>query len=217
MSDWMPRKRAEQLALAKLWVDELPKANGMWNVQEAAIAELSELAEDAESALGKAEADKGSAVANARAKEAFAAMVRYMRLLHARTFFTPPMKDSDWLRLGLRPRDLIRTEHTEVTETVEFEIKLRNIRELLVNFWIKGSSNKAKPAGYDGAVIVWDILDSPPAEPLSLTRHTMASRTPHALEFAEEERGKTVYIALAWQNERGIIGAWSGIQSGIVP
>jgi hypothetical protein len=60
-------------------------------------------------------------------------------------------------------------------------------------------------------------LGAPPAEPDGLTRHTMASRTPHALAFNEEERGKTAYIAAAWQNERGIIGAWSEIQSAVIP
>jgi len=45
----------------------------------------------------------------------------------------------------------------------------------------------------------------------------MASRTPHALEFTEEERGETVYIALSWQNERGLTGQWSEIQNAIIP
>jgi len=114
-------------------------------------------------------------------------------------------------------RDLIRTPHIDVPEVVEFETKLRNIREVLVNFWIKGQTHKAKPAGYDGAVLVWDVLDAPPANPGELTLHTMASHTPHALEFAEEGRGKTVYIAAAWQNERGLIGQWSEIQNAVIP
>jgi hypothetical protein len=60
-------------------------------------------------------------------------------------------------------------------------------------------------------------LDTPPAEPDNLTRHSMASKTPHAIQFTEEERGRTVYIAASWQNERGNIGQWSEIQSAVVP
>jgi hypothetical protein len=45
----------------------------------------------------------------------------------------------------------------------------------------------------------------------------MASRTPHLLQFPENLRGKTVYIAGCWQNERGILGAWSDIQSAVIP
>ncbi|MDR0486641.1 MAG: hypothetical protein LBG91_00165, partial [Treponema sp.] len=71
--------------------------------------------------------------------------------------------------------------------------------------------------GYDGAVLIWDVLASPPPDPDALTQHTMASRTPHAIKFKEEERGKTVYIAACWQNERGLTGQWSEIQSAVVP
>jgi hypothetical protein len=129
----------------------------------------------------------------------------------------PKIDENERALLGLPQRDEIRTPHIDVSEVVEFELKLRNIREILVSFWVKGSKYKAKPSGYDGAVIIWDVLDTPPPEPANLNRHTMASKTPHALEFTEEERGKTVYIALAWQNERGNIGVWSEILSAVIP
>jgi hypothetical protein len=215
--DWMPGKREAQLEMAKVWVAELPNSGGAWTLTPPETDSLNAYTQAAEAAMDEAARDKGSAVANAKAREAFAVLTRHMRLLHQRKFFSPPMLDSDWLRLGLRPRDTIRTPHVEVNEVVEFETKLREIREILVNFWVKGAAHKAKPAGYDGAVIIWDVLDSPPAEPHDLNRHTMASKTPHALEFTEEERGRTVYIAVAWQNERGIIGAWSEIQSAVIP
>ena len=129
----------------------------------------------------------------------------------------PPVTDSDRAAMAVPIRDLIRTPHFEVTEDVEFEIRLRSIREILVNFWVKGQINMAKPTGYDGAVFVWDVLDAPPTTPDDLNRHMMASRTPHSLEFDETERGKTVYISAAWQNERGNRGRWSEIQSAVVP
>jgi len=128
-----------------------------------------------------------------------------------------PVTDLDRDKMRIPNRDLIRTPHIDVTEVVEFELKLRNIREVLVNFWVKGQTHKAKPAGYDGAVVIWDVLDTPPTTVGDLTLHTLASRTPHALEFDETERGRTVYIALSWQNERGLIGQWSEIQSAVIP
>jgi hypothetical protein len=203
--------------MAKAWVAQLPASGGAWTVTAAEIAELSDLVSAVEFNQERSAANLGNKFYNAKTREAFADMIRFMRLLHRRKFFSPPMVDSDWLRLGLKPPDTIRTPHIEVTEFVEFELKLREIREILVNFWIKGTAHKAKPSGYDGAVLIWDILDTPPPDPNSLTRHTMASKTPHTLQFTEEERGKTVYIALAWQNERGIIGPWSEIQNAVVP
>ncbi|MDR2717430.1 MAG: hypothetical protein LBB89_05125 [Treponema sp.] len=213
--DWLPKRREEQLAMANKWVTELPNHKGAWTVTSAEITELKELADTAQEALNRLVS--GSAVDVARARETFAALVRRMRFLHSRKFFSPPMEDPDYVRLGLRPPDRVRTEHTVVNELVEFDLSLRGIREIVVNFWVKGTDHRAKPAGYDGAVLVWDTLDAPPERPTDLAEHTMASRTPHIIEFDEADRGKTVYIALCWQNERGIRGPWSETQTAVVP
>jgi hypothetical protein len=69
----------------------------------------------------------------------------------------------------------------------------------------------------NGAVIVYAVLAEPPADPDALTRSVLATRTPHVFEFTEEERGKTVYVAICWQNEKGEKGPWSEIESAIVP
>jgi hypothetical protein len=115
------------------------------------------------------------------------------------------------------PPDTIRTPHIDVSEMVDFVIHLSSIRELLVDFWVQGEAHKAKPHGYDGAVIIWGIRDTPLNQPDELPHHTMASRTPHTLTFDEAQRGKTVQIALAWQNERGILGQWSEYKLAIIP
>jgi hypothetical protein len=129
----------------------------------------------------------------------------------------PPVTDADRIEMGIPNHDTIRTDHTIVTEIVDFAIHLHVIRELNVDFWIKGSESKAKPDGYDGALIVWGILDAPPKNHDDLTHHRMASKTPYSIPFNETDRGRTVYISLCWQNERGILGAWSEIKSAIVP
>jgi len=128
-----------------------------------------------------------------------------------------PVTNVDRLEMGVPNHDTIRTDHTVVTEKVDFVIHLRGIRELSVDFWVQGSSNKAKPYGYDGAVLVWDITDTPPQKPEDLHHHTMASRTPTVIHFEETDRGKTAYIALVWQNERGITGQWSEFKSAVIP
>ena len=129
----------------------------------------------------------------------------------------PPVTNVDLAEMGISIHDNIRTDHMVVTETVDCVIHLRGIRELVIDFWIKGADHKAKPRGYDGAVIIWGILDAPPTRFEELTHHIMASRTPFTLHFEEADRGKTVYIALAWQNERGILGEYSEIKSAIIP
>lgn len=39
----------------------------------------------------------------------------------------------------------------------------------------------------------------------------------HTLTFDENQRGKTVYFALRWENTRGEKGPWSQIVSSIIP
>ena len=142
---------------------------------------------------------------------------RALRAFINRFLRWPPVTDLDRDNMGIPNKDLIRTPHIDVTEAVALRAELRHIREIAVHFWVDGMDNKAKPSGYEGAVLIWDVLDTPPTRPSDLKRHTMASRTPYILEFDETERGKTVYIAASWQNERGHIGQWSGIISAIVP
>jgi len=124
-----------------------------------------------------------------------------------------PVTNVDRLEMGIPNHDTVRTNHIEVNELVEFLVNPGTIRQVLVDFWIKGADHKAKPRDYDGAVILWEVLDTPPTEYSELTHHAMASRTPFKLYFEENERRKQVYVALAWQNARGIRGAWSEIKS----
>ena len=47
--------------------------------------------------------------------------------------------------------------------------------------------HRAKPEGYDGAVVMWAVGDAPFTRIEDLTGgHTMASRTPHPLVFTGE-------------------------------
>jgi hypothetical protein len=142
---------------------------------------------------------------------------RALRAFVNRFLRYPPVTDEDRDEMRVPNRDLTRTPHVHVEETVELEIRLRNIREVLIYFRIKGSARRARPDGYDGAVLVWDVLDAPPERVSDLTRHVLAGKTPHTLTFREEDRGKTVYIAAAWQNARGSIGPWSDILSAVIP
>jgi len=100
---------------------------------------------------------------------------------------TPPVTNPDRADMGIPNHDTIRTDHKVVTEMVDFVIHLSSIR------------------------------DTHPANPDELEHHTMASRTSFTLHFDEAERGKTVYVGLAWQNERGILGKYSEYKTAVVP
>jgi hypothetical protein len=216
-NDWLPRPQAAQLAMAKRWLDLLPGKEAEWRIPEGMIQRLGELTGEAETLQDRANSPEGTKGDASRARTAFHELAAQMRDIRRRVFFIPPLSEGDFSDLGLQPPDNIRTPHIDVPEMVDFVIHLSNIRELVVDFWVQGEAGKAKPHGYDGAVIIWGIRDNPPNQPDELPHHTMASRTPHTLTFDEAQRGKMVQIALAWQNERGILGQWSEYKSAIIP
>jgi len=133
-----------------------------------------------------------------------------------RNFYCDPVTNADRIYLGLIVHDIIRTDHTSVDQAVEWHFEIRGIRQVHLRFKVLGNKGKAKPGGYH-AVVAWDILDAPPERPQDLRRHSNASRTPYTITFDETERGKKVYAALAWQNERKVTGNWSAIQWTFVP
>jgi hypothetical protein len=61
------------------------------------------------------------------------------------------------------------------------------------------------------------VLPSPPANEKELTRFESTTRSPVVLNFREEDRGKTVYIAGRWKGRGQTAGPWSGIISAIIP
>ena len=128
-----------------------------------------------------------------------------------------PVTDEDRDHMGVPNRAAVRSPQNVPAEQVEFSFKIRGIRQVHVHFKEQGAANKAKPKGYDGAVLVWDLAETPPKRPGDLSRHALASRTPYTLSFDETERGKTMYAALCWQNAKGETGPWSEMQSTIVP
>ena len=215
--DWLPHKRNDLINMAKRWLEILPAKEAEWHIPAGMVPALAALALETEMLRDRALGWEGTRGDAARFRAALAEQAALMRDIHRRVFFIPPLAAADFVNLGLEPPDAARTQHFDVPETVEFVIHLRGIRELVVDFWVQGSSHKAKPLNYNGALIIWGVRDAPPARPDELPGHVMATSTPHTLDFKEADRGKTVWIALAWQNERGRLGQYSAYQSAVVP
>jgi len=213
-TDWMPSTIQGRIDMGRNWVNVLKAKGTAWQITPAVVSELEDYVGQSEEAQTAALGPNSTAAIRDRF---VADMTAFMRDLRRRRFFVPPLNEENLVELGLPLPDHIRTDHVVVTEEVDFVLEIAGIRQVHIRFWQHGLASMAKPAGYDGAVVVWGVRDTPPAEPEDLTDHTMASRTPHTLQFTEEERGRTVYIALRWQNERGNTGPWSDIKSAVIP
>jgi hypothetical protein len=125
--------------------------------------------------------------------------------------------DEDRDGLGLPVYKTTRTPAPIATTYPDTEVDTSMIRRLTIHFFDQGSKSKAKPAGQHGAEIKWAILDTPPTSLLDLTNSSFDTHTPFTLEFDENQRGKTVYFCLCWENTRGDKGPNSEIQSAIIP
>ena len=144
---------------------------------------------------------------------------KVLRQFIQRHLYCEPVTNADRVYMELPLRDIIRSDHTSVDEEVEWIFEIRGIRQIHARFKVFGASARGKPERYT-CVVAYEIRDAsepPPERPEDLTRRVNASRTPCTITFDETERGKKVYMAMAWQNERKVLGKWSAIQWTYVP
>jgi len=219
-NDWIPGKREEILSMARKWDEVLSAEGARWNVTEDERSELNNLIQTAAGSINAAGENKGDRYLNAVAKESVNTLVAFMRSLKRRRLTIPPLSAPDYVLLDMREPDKKPTAHVVVHETVEFSARPAANAQIALDFRQAGSANKAKPKNCAGAFVVWSVIEPGeeiPKNPAGLTRHAMASRTPHILTFNESERGKTVAVSMAWQNARGILGAWAPMKKTVVP
>jgi hypothetical protein len=100
----------------------------------------------------------------------------------------------------------------------DVDVDTSTIGRLTIHFFEKGSRHKkGKPAGQHGAEIRWTFGEAPPTRWDELIHSEIDTNSPFTLVFENDQRGKTVYFALRWENTRGEKGPWSEIQSAIIP
>ncbi|MDR1466083.1 MAG: hypothetical protein LBI40_00460, partial [Treponema sp.] len=125
--------------------------------------------------------------------------------------------DPDRERLHLSIRDTKPSPVPPPSTTPEIEFTYPGARRIDLHFRDFRGKSKAKPKEAAGAVILYEVRNTPPVNQDELPHSVFTSRTPYHFEFKEEERGKRVYVALFWQNRKGEKGPWSEIQSAVIP
>jgi hypothetical protein len=61
---------------------------------------------------------------------------------------------------------------------------------------------------------IWTISEEEPTSLDGYVKHSLASRTPYALKFDTHDSGKRVWISIAWQNARGVLGDYCKEKNG---
>jgi hypothetical protein len=148
----------------------------------------------------------------------FAASKKYLRgFVNAWLRYHPDVTDDDREKMGLHVPNPKPTPTPDPATRPEFNIRVKDVRALTVDFRDEGSESRARPKGMGGAVIHWVVMDHPAASTDELVKSYLATRTPYTIVFTDEERGKIVSIAMQWQNRKGRKGKFSEIQTAIIP
>jgi hypothetical protein len=126
--------------------------------------------------------------------------------------------DVDRASLGLPIHNTTRTPAPVADNAPDFEVDTSVIGRLTVRFFEKGGSHrKGKPDGQHCVEIIWCISDTPLTRWNQLIHSAVDTNSPLTLAFENDQRGKTVYFALCWENTRGENGPLSEIASAIIP
>jgi hypothetical protein len=125
--------------------------------------------------------------------------------------------DADLVSMGLPPHSSGGGKPSKIATTFPWiKILTHLIRHLIIEFGASETS-RAKLDGQHGAEVVYIVSDEKPTDISQLIHSVFDTDSPLDLEFTEEERGKTVWFAIRWENTRGQKGPWSEIYSAIIP
>ncbi|MDR0603626.1 MAG: hypothetical protein LBG80_04905 [Bacteroidales bacterium] len=130
----------------------------------------------------------------------------------------PLVTDEDLVSMGLPKHPSgTKTPPTPPTTVPEATVDTSIPATVNINYRDKNEKGIGKPTGVHGVEIRWAILNTHPSDWDELTNSSFDTKTPATLVFKGEQRGKTLYFALRWENNVGQKGPWSDIYSAIIP
>jgi hypothetical protein len=219
--------------MAKNWHNVMVANIDAWNLSTNVLIPLNSLAGEAETIFAKANSAERTATVTAQCKEAFDVLVAGMRNIKDRHFKSPPLRDSDFVSLGLKPRDETKTPVAAPTGQAEADITYPGPHLLKLHLKpIEGTA--LDPRADHGYRIYYGIL--PPggatAEEAARThRYLMhpavtgedlpnsqfTRRRRELFDFPAEDSGKTAYFSVRYENAKGQKGPWGPVFTAVIP
>jgi hypothetical protein len=217
MADYIPRKDAELASWSSNFASKVDANSKVWNIPGQEVSDLNNAVNIFSSLHAQVDSPAKNSIIVAEKNAARIDLIGRIRGLVGFRLRNPAITNAERIAMGLPARDNTFSSIPTPTSRPELNIDVFDVRRLKVHFRDMGSSGKARPYGVIGAVIAYAVLNAHPTSPTDLTNIILATRTPYTLEFTEPERGRTVYVAICWQNEKGEKGPWSEMESAIVP
>jgi hypothetical protein len=169
--------------------------------------------------LNPAERTKSMTFAKNSARKIYEAMLRQLCTL---LVGNPNVTDADLEMMGIVGRRQGKHyPHVPVPSDVpDFRVEQAPGHRLILYFHTheqQKESSAAKPYGVHGAEIAYAILETHPTSYNDLTKSSFDTASPYVFTFDLSDAGKTIYVAVRWENSRGEKGPWSDIQAAIIP
>lgn len=217
-TDWLPGTRTAQLTMAKDWLSVISPNKTAWNIPDQLISQFSALITETGTALETAQKEETrTPVATAKCREVFERLVETMRDIKRRYFLTPPLQDSDYIALGLKPRDTTPTASGSPTAQVTIETYLVGRHELGIKIiYVTGNPADAANKGYRIFYKTTDHGEAAPVNPEQLVKSFYTKRKKDVIDFGFNDSGKTAHFAVQIENE-GKKGPWGPLVSALIP
>ena len=217
-SDFVPRPDAQFDKWQKNLVVNLKDGASAWGIPSESLTGIETQQAEFESRYAAVEnpatRTHAAVVMKDESRKSFENLLRVT--IKAHITYNPAVTDEDRVNMGLPIHKTTRTSVAVPTTYPEYTVETA-LRQIIIHFRDAGKDRKAKPTGVGGALIRWEIRDTPPAKSADLLNSALDTASPYTLTFTDAQRGSRVYFALAWQNTKGELGPWSEIGMAIVP
>jgi hypothetical protein len=231
--DWLSKRRGDQLALARNWLNVLGTKATAWKIPPAAVAELASLSSAASDALEETLNSRGNTVSTARCKAAFKALVAKMRFIKTHFFLKPLLSDADFAALELKPKSATRFRIPSPTIQAEADVSNPGIHLLKLHFRPILSPMSSPPHSDYGYRVYYGVM--PPGgasfEAATGAKHELVKvpvsgeelpfskftrRKKELFDFDPNDSGKRAYFCVCYENSKGEPGPWGPLFSAVI-
>jgi hypothetical protein len=216
---YFPSKDADVIPWTKNFVTVLGANAEKWGIAPGIVTALGGLGTAYEEAYTRRMLPDSGKVSVEQKNLALAALKKGVQdTVNGHINHNPAVTADDRVALGLQIPDTHRSPVPDPATTVVLRPVPGLVRQLVVPFTDSATpESRGKPYGIQRMELACAVLPAPPANAGELVRIVSAAKSPVVLNFREEDRGKTVYMAGRWVNTRQKEGPWSAIIAAVVP
>jgi hypothetical protein len=218
-ADYIPRSDGKFLTWVKNLFAYVVAHATAWNLNPASWAHIDPpmitAYEDALTKAGDPNRGKADVLVKNQTRDALKKETR--KYVKGFLEYNPLVTDDDRERMGLPVHDPKPTPVSDPDTMPVATVKTPSPGVVECHFVDSKSGKKAKPAGVHGCEFRWIISYTAPTDWEQLIHSSFSTRTPIRISFEGNDRGKTIYFALRWENTRGVKGPWSEIANAIIP